>query len=146
MIDRQKQEIVRFLNRHPVGQLAICTPTGPWATVARFFNHGLTLYVVEPQTSDLMFYLEEKPEVVLTVDHQEIGSGHGSAQSVQIFGVARTLENLREEGLPEFIRATYSAKNRESPGVYALVEVQAERVYRTCDQAGIIHRDTIDLG
>jgi hypothetical protein len=43
------------------------------------------------------------------------------------------------------VRAIYSPKNRQAPGVYVVIEVKPWRIYRILNDKGGARRDTIDL-
>lgn len=141
MVDKLRQEITEFLNRHQTGHLALTGLDGPWATVVRFISAGLTLYLIEPSASDLVFFVENDPHLALTVDEPE--GGH--VRHVQFFGAARILASQELDQGPAEVQTTYAWKNRQEPGVYVVIEVKPKRSYRVSHDRGTTYRDTIDV-
>jgi len=137
MISKLRQEIIEFLQKHEVGHLALSGPDGPWASIVRYMNHNLTLYLIERRTSDLIYYLENDPHIVFTVE--------GSQESVQLFGTAQVLTVQELHRKVDKVQANYRLKDRPAPGVYVVVEVKPERVYRLTHDNGATHRDTMDI-
>lgn len=145
MIDKLKQDIVQFLEQHETGHLALSSPSGPWACVVHVMSVDLTLYLIEPMASDLVFYVENDSQVVLTIDDPGAEAEGSQRQSVQVFGCARVLAPQELDERPDCVRAIYSPKNRQAPGVYVVIEVKPWRIYRILNDKGGARRDTIDL-
>lgn len=141
MIDKLRQEITEFLDQYQTGHLALTGLDGPWAAVVRFISAGLTLYLIEPSASDLVFFVENDPHLALTVD--EPAGGH--SQHVQVFGAARILAPQELDQGPAEVQAVYASKNRQAPGVYVVIEVKPTRIYRVSHDEGTTYRDTIDI-
>ena len=145
MIDKLRQEITEFLQQHQVGHLALSAPDGPWASVVRFMSAGLTLYLIEPRASDLVFYVENDPHIVLTIDEPGADPEDRPQKSIQLFGSARILApHELPPGLAE-IQAAWRLKNQQSPGVYVMIELKPKRIYRLVHHNQAIHQDTIDI-
>ncbi len=142
MLDKPKGEIIRFLQQHKVAHLALSGLDGPWASIVRFMSVGLTLYLIEPRASDLVFYIENDPHVALTVG--EPTADH-PGENVQMFGLARVLPPHDLRGVPDSVRIAYLSKEREAPGVYVAIEVKPRQVHRVTYSKGAIRRDTIDV-
>lgn len=75
MIDKLRQELTEFLNQHRTGHLALTGLEGPWAPVVCFISADLSLYLIEPRASDLVFFIENDSHLVLTVDEAVIHLG-----------------------------------------------------------------------
>lgn len=67
MNSQLRQQIIALLEAYRSAHLAVAGPDGPWATVIPFLGDDLTLFLVETRASDLVYYVENRPEVVLTV-------------------------------------------------------------------------------
>lgn len=145
MIDKLRQEITEFLNRHQTGHLALTGLNGPWAAVVRFISAGLFLYLLEPSASDLVFFIENDSHLVLTVDEPETTLAEGHRQSVQLFGAARILAPDELDQEPAEVQTAYASKNRQAPGVYVAIKIEPRRIYRVIHNNGVAHRDTIDI-
>ncbi len=105
----------------------------------------LTLYLIEPMASDLVFYLESDPQVVLTIDDPSAEAEGGQRQSVQVFGCARVLQPQDLNESPDCVQVAYSSENRQAPGVYVVIEVKPWRIYRVVQDEGGARRDTLDI-
>jgi nitroimidazol reductase NimA-like FMN-containing flavoprotein (pyridoxamine 5'-phosphate oxidase superfamily) len=145
MIDKLKQETAEFLQQHQTGHLALTGLEGPWAAVVRFISAGLTLYLLEPSASDLVFFIENDSHLVLTVDEPEAIPTGGHRRSVQLFGTARILAPPELNREPAEIQTAYASKNRQAPGVYVVIKIDPKRIYRIIHDNGATHRDTIDV-
>lgn len=145
MIDKLRQEIIQFLKKHPVAHLALSGPDGPWACVVQYMSAGLTMYLIERRASDLVFYVENDPQVVLTVGEPRAESGLDVQESGLIFGKARILTHQELREIPDEIQAAYSLRNQQTRGVYTLIEVQPTRVHLVRCHGGAIHQSTVDL-
>ncbi len=145
MIDKLKSDIIQFLEQHETGHLALSSPSGPWACVVRVMSVDLTLYLIEPMASDLVFYLESDPQVVLTIDDPSAEAEGGQRQSVQVFGCARVLQPQDLNESPDCVQVAYSSENRQAPGVYVVIEVKPWRIYRVVQDEGGARRDTLDI-
>ncbi len=145
MIDRLGHEISEFLQRHEAGYLAVNGPDGPWASLMPFVSVGLTLYLIEPQTSDLIFYLENDPRVVFTIDEDGCDPSGPVRTSVQILGMARIVHPNELSVGSDKVQSAYDLKGRQAPGVYVMVEVKPARVYRITHDNGATHRETMDI-
>lgn len=143
MIDKLSQEITEFLNQHQTGHLALTGLDGPWAAVVRFISVGLTLYLIEPRASDLVFFIENDPHLVLTVEATDLEAER--RRSLQFFGATRLLA-LHELGWsPDEVRRAYALKDRQAPGVYVVIEVKPTRIYRVTHDNEVTRRDTLDI-
>ena len=145
MIDKLKRDIIQFLEQHETGHLALSSPSGPWACVVRVISVDLTLYLIEPMASDLVFYVENDPQVVLTIDDPGPEAEGGRRQSVQVFGSARVLQPQHLDESPDCVQVAYSSENRQAPGVYVVIEVKPWRIYRVVQDEGGARRDTLDI-
>jgi hypothetical protein len=145
MLDKTRDEIAQFLRQHKTAHLALSGPDGPWASIVRFISAGLILYLMEPQASDLVFYIENDPQVVLCIDRSETDPERYQQLIVQIFGVGRILGSHEFHHLPDDVRKAYDLKNGQLPGVYVVIEVRPWQVYRVIHTGESAHRDTIDL-
>ncbi len=145
MIDKLKSDIIQFLEQHETGHLALSSPSGPWACVVRVMSVDLTLYLIEPMASDLVFYVENDSQVVLTIDDPGAEAEGGQRQSVQVFGSARVLAPQELDERPDCVRVAYSSENRQAPGVYVVIEVKPWRIYRIRHNKAGARRDTIDI-
>lgn len=105
----------------------------------------LTLYLIEPMASDLVFYVENDPQVVLTTDDPGAEAEGGQRQSVQVFGSARVLQPQDLKESPDCVQVAYSSENRQAPGVYVVIEVKPWRIYRILHDKGRARRDSIDI-
>jgi hypothetical protein len=110
-----------------------------------FISVGLTLYLIEPQTSDLIFYLENDPRVVFTIDEGGVDPSGPLRTSVQILGMARIVPPRELSAGLDKVQSAYDLKDRQAPGVYVVVEVKSKRVYRITDDNGVTHRETMDI-
>lgn len=145
MIDKLRQEITEFLDQYQTGHLALTGLDGPWAAVVRFISAGLTLYLIEPKASDLVFFVEKDPHLALTVEEPEVTPEGGHHQSVQLFGTARILAPHELDQEPAEVQAAYTSKNRQAPGIYVMIKIDPKRIYRIIQDNGATHRDTIDI-
>jgi nitroimidazol reductase NimA-like FMN-containing flavoprotein (pyridoxamine 5'-phosphate oxidase superfamily) len=145
MIEKLKDEIIQLLQQREVAHLALNAPDGPWASVVRFTSAGLTLYLIEPRASDLVFYIENSPHVALTITDAEAGSAEGQLSSIQLFGSARVLAPHELHEGPDDVQTASAMKNRLAPGIYVVIEVKPNRIYCVRPSRGTIHQDTIDI-
>jgi len=145
MIDKLSQEITEFLNQYQTGHLALTGLDGPWAAVVRFISAGLTLYLIEPRASDLVFFIENDSHLALTVEEPAATLVGGHRQSVQLFGAARILAPHELDQEPAEVQTAYASKNRQAPGVYVVIKIDPKRIYRIIHDNGATHRDTIDV-
>ena len=111
----------------------------------RFMSAGLTLYLIEPRASDLIFYVENDPHVALTVGEPTAEPQGRERESVQLFGNAQVLAPHELRGMPDDVQRAYGLKNRQVPGVYVVIEVKPRQVYRVTHRKGVTHRHTIDV-
>jgi nitroimidazol reductase NimA-like FMN-containing flavoprotein (pyridoxamine 5'-phosphate oxidase superfamily) len=142
VIDKSKGEIARFLQQHKVAHLALSGLDGPWASVVHFMNAGLMLYLIEPRAGDLVFYVENDPHIALTVGEKTVDH---TGENVQMFGRARVLPSSDLQGTPDGVQAAYVSKERETPGVYVVIEVKPRQIHRLMYREGAIRRETIDV-
>lgn len=145
MIDKLKQDVIRFLQQRRMGQLALSSPDGPWASVVRFINTGLTLYLIEPRACDLVYLVENDPRTVLTVSNVEANQVGVLQKSVQIFGTARILTAHELSTEADEVQTAYSLKNRRAPDAYVVVMVEPRRIHRLIHDNDTLQRDTLDL-
>lgn len=146
MIDKPKGEIIQFLQQHRVAHLALSGPDGPWATVVRFINVDLTLYLIEPRAGDLDYFIENDPKVVLTVSEPRADPEGDQQESVQLFGIARVLAAHEIRETPDEVQRIYALMDRQVPGVYMVIEVKPRQIQSVTYSKGAIHRNTIDVG
>lgn len=145
MIDKLRQEVIQFLEAHQMVHLALSGPDSPWACVAQYMSAGLTMYLIERRASDLVFYVENDPQIVLTVCEPQAESDRSVQESSLIFGTARILTHQELREIPDEIQAAYSLQNLRTPGVYTLIEVQPTRVHLVKRDGGTIHQNTVDV-
>lgn len=145
MLSRVKDEIAQFLRQYKTTHLALSCADGPWASIVRFVSVDLNLYLIEPQASDLVFYIENDPQVVLSFNGSPVDSEQHQPSIAQIFGTCRVLAPHELSDLPDGVREAYLSKNRQFPGIYVVIEVRPRRVHRFSQNEGFAHRDTIDF-
>jgi hypothetical protein len=145
MLAKLQDEIAQFLRQYQTTHLALSCPDGPWASVVRFMSVGLNLYLIEPRASDLVFYIENDPQVVLSFDGSQADPEPHQRPIAQIFGIGRVLAPHEFSDLPDDVREAYNLKNGQFPGVYVVIEVRPRQVYRFSHNEGFVHRDTIDF-
>lgn len=144
MIDKLSQDH-ELLKQRQIGHQALTGLDGPWAAVVRFISAGLTLYLIEPRASDLVFFIENDSRPVLTVDEPIATLEEGHRQSVQLFGTARILALHELDQEPVEVQTAYASKNRQTPGVYVVIEVKPTRIYQITYNNGVTQRDTLDI-
>lgn len=145
MLAKLKDEIVQFLRQYNTTHLALSCPDGPWASVVRFLSVDLNLYLIERRAADLVFYIENDPQVVLSFNGSQASPEQDQQPIAQIFGIGRVLAPHELSDLPNDVREAYALKNGQFPGVYVVIEVRPRRIYRFNQKEGFAHRDTIDL-
>jgi hypothetical protein len=145
MLAKLKDEITEFLRQCKTTHLALSCPDGPWASVFRFMSIDLDLYLIEPRASDLVFYIENAPQVVLSFSGSQAEPEQQQPPVAQIFGIGRVLAPPELSDLPDGVREAYHLKDGQFPGVYVVIEVRPRRVYRFRQNEGFVYRDTIDF-
>lgn len=110
MNSQLRQQIIALLEYYQSSHLAVAGPDAPWATVVPFLSDDLTLYLVEARASDLVYYVENRPEVVLTVGETGAG-GH-----LQLFATARVLTVAELRATPPAVQDVYSHHSQQAPG------------------------------
>lgn len=125
--------------------LALSGPDDPWASVVGFTSADLTLYPIEPQASNLAFYVENISYVALTISEPIVDRDGDRLESIRISGTAQILaaHELRER--PDEVRTAYSLQNRGAPEVYLVIEVRPKDAYRVRYGAGTVRRVTFDV-
>jgi hypothetical protein len=145
MLAKLRDALAALLRPCKTTHLALSCPDGPWASVIRFISVDLDLYLIEPRASDLVFYIENAPQVVLSFSGSQAEPEQHQQPIAQIFGIGRVLAPHELSDLPDGVREAYHLKNRQFPGVYVVIEVRPRRVYRFSQNEGFVHRDTIDF-
>jgi|GEM_PF-1964692 len=147
MLDKLKQEIIEILQQNQLGHIAFSGPDGPWASAVRYMSVVLTLYLIEPSASDLIFYVETNSLAVFTISvrNREISSMEHLRQSIQIFGTAKVVPRQKLAAEPKEIQNAYALKNRQGPGVYVVIKIEPRRIYRVVHDNGVPRRDTLDI-
>lgn len=128
-----------------MGHVALTSLDGPWASVARFVGVGLHLFLIEPQASDLVFFIENAPHLVLTVDEPATALEGERRRSIQLFGKARILTPHELDQSPEEVQQAYALRSQDAPGVYAIIEVRPRCIFRVIHDNNVTLWDTLDL-
>lgn len=139
MNSQLRQQIIALLEAYRSAHLAVAGPDGPWATVVPFLGDDLTLFLVETRASDLVYYVENRPEVVLTVGETEAG-GH-----LQLFATAQVLTAAELGATPPAVQDAYGHRSRRAPGIYAVLRVMPTRIRHYSPAGGLTQRQTLDV-
>jgi len=147
MFDKLKQEIIEILQENQLGHIALSSPAGPWASTVRFISVDLSLYLIEPSASDLVFYVEGNSLAAFTISVRNSQSSpiEYLRQSIEIFGTAKVVDRQELTEEPSVIQTAFTLRNRQTPGIYVVVKIEPKRIYRVLDDSGVIRRDTLDI-
>lgn len=140
------QEIVTFLHHYRAAHLAIAGADGPWASVVRFISDDLVLYLLEARASDLVYYVENRPDVVLTVAEAGAGDEPEPRSNLQIFGTAQILSSAEMKVAPQEVGDAYGRLSQKAPGIYVVIQVRPARIhYYYSEEDGLLQRQTFDV-
>jgi len=67
MLDKLREQMLAYLSSHQVGVLSTNGAHGAWATVVAYRNDGLAVDCLLPRWTDVAYYVEQDPRVLLLV-------------------------------------------------------------------------------
>lgn len=141
MNSQLRQKIIELLRHYRTAHLATAGPDGPWASVVRFISDDLFLYLLAARASDLVYYVETRPNVVLTVGD----AGSGLQGNVQIFGRARVLTPGEVKAAPQAVQESYARHSQKAPDIYVVIHISPARIYYYAHEDGMAQRQTLDV-
>ena len=136
MLDELRDRISAFTSQHQSCVISTSGGTGAWAAPAWLYSHGLELVCLLPRWSDVLYYLEQDPHVmVIILDTQSKAlrwlQYRGWARAIQ----PKDLEQVLPGGTP------YMPPDDR----YVAIQVIAEQIDLIDENHGWGARETLDL-
>lgn len=161
MQDKLRDEMAAYFSQHRVCVLSTAGTKGAWAMPVRYRNHGLELDCLLPRWTDVAYYVEQDPRVMVVIldppSSPLLGGTRGGLRWLQLQGTARPVEEPDWAGLlPEdtptpspglrLSEAKRSGASSGPPGdLYLVIRVTPERMDLFDESQGWGVRETLQL-
>ncbi len=139
MLDELRDRIIDYLARNRLCVVTSLTSdgtAGEWAIPARYCREGLELDLLIPSWADVVYYIEQKPQVLLIVQDAE----SGGIRWLQYRGVAKAVAPT--DSLMLFSK---TIPEKQLSGQFVMLHVTPERIDLVDDNRGWGVRETLEL-
>lgn len=121
MLDELRDRVTSFLSQNQVCVISTNGSLGAWAVLAQYESAGLTLNCRLPRWSDVVYYLEQEPNIMVLI----LDAASEKIRWLQYRGVARLTDSSDE--------------------FYVAVQVTPKRVDLVDESRGWGVRETLDV-
>jgi hypothetical protein len=136
LLDKLCDQIVAYLSHHDVCILSTAGAQGAWAMPVRYRSHGLEVDCLVPRWTDVAYFVEQDPHVVLVVQDAEAQD----LRWLQYQGTARPVADPDWAGLlPGWTAAAPPAD------LYLVIRVTPQRMDLFDESRGWGARETLEV-
>ncbi|MBI4671315.1 MAG: hypothetical protein HY741_06560 [Chloroflexi bacterium] len=136
MLDKLRDQIASYLMLHDVCIVSAVSAQGAWAMPVRYHSHGLKVDLVAPRWADVIWYVEQDPNVFLVIEsHRAAGLCW-----LQYQGIAQPV------AAPNWTELLPGWKSMTAPDdLYQVIRVTPKRIELVDENRGWGARETLEL-
>ncbi len=136
MLDELRDRISAFTSQHQICVISTTGVSGAWAAPAWIYNHGIELVCLLPRWSDVLYHLEQDPQVMVIIQDSQ----SRALRWLQYIGRAQVIGPEELEQVSTNRRLNMRADER-----YVAISIVAEHIDLIDENHGWGARETLDL-